>query len=405
MGQRVNCVRRMYDTVEIPLLPGAPFTSRIRSIKIAVENVRDPLTSEIPFKPNMYYDQVVDLRVVADIDAMLHLNARKTGTHKIQLIEAGKKCYGEIAETLSQVVDEHPELQAVGRIDACVDIADGPEVKWVVQSIRAKWSQWQAQHGTVRLEDAVGKQVNWSDMGKREVKTMYLGKRPNCFRVYDKLNERFRAWLLEKLRHERAVSRIVLQKALEAAPADNGVKAAVQADGKQTRDFYAKQLVCSGRYYAPFPEFEPWFRQQCSGPMQPFAEKMPKVLTRVERQMAAGRIPQTLNTLEKLFSKEALDFNPFDRFDFSRFESSTEIDLDNYSPMEFAAGMMFKQWLQDGMSYQHLYSFWDRKRNAKRMAVKFAPFIAAADSLQSSKLTPRELFEQYQNSLSRQMAA
>src|SRR5947209_3207554 len=108
----------MYDTVEIPLMPGAPFTDRIRSIKTGVENVRNQLESDIPFRSNLYYSQVVDLRKVEDIDAVLHLNARKTGTHKIQIIEAGRKCSGEIADTIAQIVTEHPDLQAVSRVDS-----------------------------------------------------------------------------------------------------------------------------------------------------------------------------------------------------------------------------------------------------------------------------------------------
>ena len=411
MSQRVEfCVRRMYDTLEIPLLPGAPFTTRIRSLKIAVENVRDPLTSEVPFKSNMYYSQVVDLRVAADIDAMLHLNARKTGTHKIQLIEAGKKCYGEISQTVSQIIEEHPDLQSVARVDAFADIADGPEVKWMVQSLRAKWAQWQAEFGTVQFEDALGKKMNWSDMGRAEVKTMYMGKRPNCFRVYDKLNERFRAWMLEKRRHERAVSRIVLEKALEAAPLDNGVKAAIHSDGKATRDFYAKQLVCSGRYYAPFPDFVSWFREQSSGPMQLFAEKMPKVLTRVERQMASGRVPEEMNSLEKLFSAAALDFNPFERLEFRDWATSTEIVLEDYtqSPAswtQFCLGMHLRDLVRDGMPYQRLYRLLNQKRNAERRLKQFAPFLAAVDDVNTAKIDAAGLRERYRESLFRQMAA
>lgn len=413
---------KMYDTVEIPLAPGERFSSRVAEIKSEVEfNVRDPLTSVVPFRSNPYYKQVVDLRQVAEIDAILHLNAKKTGTHKIQIVEAGKKCCGQIAATIASIVDTHPELLAVSRVDTCADVVDGPSVKWMAQSVRAKSAQWQAEFGQAELRDEEGKKFPWSEMGKREVQTMYIGKRPNCFRVYDKLAERFAAWTREKRQHERLASQIVLDKALEAAPRDNIVKASISAHGKQTRDFHARKLVCSGRHYFPFPSFEAWFAAQCVGPMtnvvqmclpgqeEPeqldLAPKLPKVLTRVERQMAAGRVPDPLNSIEKLFSKTALDFNPFARLEFSDFHARTEVDMSNYSPVEFAAGMQFKQWLQTGMSYQQLYAYWNMRRNAKAIAKKFAPFVAAANPSAEFSITASDLYDRYRNSVSRQLAA
>jgi hypothetical protein len=411
----------MYDTIEIPLAPGERFSSRIAEVKTEVEFSRDPLASIVPFRSNLYYKQVVDLRQVAEIDAILHLNAKKTRSHKIQIIEAGRKCFGEISDTIASIVDTHPELLAVSRVDACADLVDGPSVKWMAQSVRAKSAQWQAEFGRAELRDQQGKNIPWSEMGKREVQTVYIGKRPNCFRVYDKLSERFAKWQTEKRRHERLASQIVLDKALESAPASNVVKASISAHGKQTRDFHAKKLVCSGRHYFPFPSFETWFSAQCVGPMTNVVQmrlpgqeepeqidllpKLPKVLTRVERQMAAGRVPDDLNSFEKLFSRAALDFNPFARLEFSDFQSRTEIEMSDYSLVEFAAGLQFKQWLETGMSYQQLYAYWNQGRHAKAIAKKFAPFVAAANPPAEFSISSTDLFERYRASVSRQLAA
>lgn len=418
---------RMYDTLEIPLTPGQQFGERVAGMKREVElSVRDPLKSAVPFHTNLYYQQVVDLRRVADIDAILHLNAKRTGTHKIQIVEAGRKCQGQIANTISAIVDAHPELLSVSRVDSCADVVDGPSVKWVAQSVRARSAQWQAEFGVAELRDDHGQKVPWSEMGKREVQTMYLGKRPNCFRVYDKLAERQSAYYWEKRKHERLASQIVLEKALEAAPRDNGVKASISAFGNKIRDHHARKLMCSGRHYFPFPSFESWFADQCVGPMtnvvqmnpvqmrlpgeeQPqqlsLVPKLPSVLTRVERQMAAGRVPPQIDTFEKLFSKTALDFNPFERLDFSSFNAKTEVDMGNYSPVEFAAGMQFKHWLQTGMSYQQLYAYWNLRRNAKAIAKKFAPFVAAANPPTEFSISSADLFERYRSSITRQLAA
>jgi hypothetical protein len=398
----------VYDTVEIPLNPGAPFTDRIHSIKMAVEHVRDPLESDIPFRSNLYYSQVVDLRKVDDIDAVLHLNARKTGTHKIQIIEAGKKCMSEIAATVALIVNDLPKEHSVSRVDTCADVVEGPQVRWIAQTVRARSAQWQSQFGTVELKDQEGEVMQWSEMGKREVGTMYLGKRPNCFRVYDKLSERKQAWNRERRQHERLAAKVVAENVLgpdaEGKAVDVKYWALRYPTVKKFRSELEKQLKPSAVRMFTFPDFETWFREQCKGPQSNLIE-MPKVLTRVERQMGAGRIPERLNSFEKLFSKQALDFNPFDRLDFSSFDEDTKIDADDYSIVEFAAGLQFKRWLEEGMSYQHLFSLWNKKRNGKKMAKKFAPFVAAANPPNAATISSQELFEHYRDSLSRQMAA
>lgn len=414
-------------------MPGISFSDRISVVKAEVENASKchRLDPEIPFTETFYYGQVVDLRTIADIDAVLHLNAKKTGTHKIQILEAGRKCAGQIADTISQVVTDHPDLLAVSRVDTCADLVDGPKVCWMAQTVRARSAQWQAEFGLAELRDGDGRKVSWSEMGKREVQTMYIGKRPNCFRVYDKLAERRAAWRRQKRRHEKAAAGIVLDKSLEAAPDDNAAKLAIFWAGKQekfrpkekreARDACLKRLICSGRYYIPFPDFDTWFAAQCVGPLTHLVQmrlpgqeepeqldlipQLPAVVTRVERQMAAGRVPESLDTFEKLFSVGALDFNPFERLEFSSFNVESQIDMSDFSPVQFAAGLQFKHWLETGMSYQQLYAYWNTRRNAKAIAKVFAPFVAAANPAKVVSITSSELYECYRSSVSRQMAA
>lgn len=396
----------MYDTLEIPLSSSVSFSDRIWSFKHEVESVSDPLKSAIPYRLNLYYRQVVDLRHVADLDAILHLNAKKTGTHKIQIVEAGRKCQGQIADTISQIVNDHPNLLGVSRVDSCADLVDGPSVKWIAQSVRAKSTQWQAQIGSMEIYDDDARKLDWSAMGKREVNTMYWGKRPNCFRCYNKKAERLHVWNSERRRHERMARQIVVDKATEGIPEIRYTPEPFAT--RAMAEYYAfkkrKELLASGRYYLPFPDFDMWFTAQCVGPMANLAQ-MPKVLTRVERQMGAGRVPAQLDTVEKIFSKDALEFNPFARLEFSPFDVSTEVHLENYRPVEFAAGLQYKQWLQEGMPYQELWRIWDKSRNAKKIAKKFAPFVAAANPPEESTISPAELYEVYRNSVSRQMAA
>jgi hypothetical protein len=461
--------------VEVPLTPGVPFTDRIRSIKSAVEHVRNPIESAIPFSTNLYYSQVVDLRKLEDIDAVLHLNAKKTGTHKIQIVEAGKKCSGEIMDTVARIVDEHFNALDVSRVDTCADVIDGPHVRWIAQSVRARSSQWQSQFGSVGLRDDQNHRMQWSEMGRREVGTMYLGKRPNCFRVYDKLAERRQAWTRERRRHERLASNIVADATINGSSHNHTSSVTY----KEWRRGIEKQVTESGRNYFPFPGFEQWFADQCRGPQSNILE-MPNTLTRVERQMGAGRIPDRLNSFKKIFSKQALEFNPFERLDLSPFDVKKVLEFSangqilyrcspgekcyqcrhphsaddgcghvahlgycdcpftrssgeicngcshvhkgevrcdvaltdvcecegvSYSVVEYAAGFQFKQWLEEGMSYQQLYALWNRKRHGKKLAQKYAPFIAAANPEDAVTISSKELYENYRDSLSRQMAA
>jgi hypothetical protein len=412
----------MYDTLEIPLMPDVCFSDRIASLKREVE-FSDPLKSEIPFRSSLYYKQVVDLRRVADIDAILHLNAKKTGTHKIQIIEAGRKYQGQIADVVAQVIDKHPAQLGVSRVDSCVDIVDGPSIAWIAQSVRARYAQWQAEFGVLELHDEAGHEMAWSEMGKRAVQSMYLGKRPNCFRGYNKLAERFHAWKVEKGRHERMARQIVIEKATEGSPEFRYMPDAFAARAVESYRAVKrrKELLCSGRYYLPFPDFITCFVAQCTGPMDNIVQmrlpgqeepeqlnlvsQLPKVLTRLERQMAAGRVPPELDTFEKLFSKQVLDFNPFERLDFSPFSAQTQIDMQDYSAVEFAAGLQFKHWLQTGMTYQQLYAYWNTKHNAKAIADKFAPFVAAANPPKEVGISSADLYERYRSSVSRQLAA
>jgi hypothetical protein len=429
----------MYDTVEIPLMPSTSFLDRVVSLKTEVEmsSACHRINSEIPFTENFYYGQVVDLRKVLDVDAVLHLNAKKTGTHKIQIVEAGHKCQGQIAETISQIVTDHPEKLAVSRVDSCADVVDGPEVCWIAQTVRARSAQWQAEFGGAELRDERNYRVPWSEMGKREVQTMYIGKRPNCFRVYDKMAERRAAYRRELRRHERAASEICRDKGLEGG--HDMQKYPLQS--KEELRSLSKHFLPMARSFIPFPSFEMWFAEQCVGPLShlvqmssnviqmplpgqeepeqlPLIPKLPNVLTRVERQMAAGRVPESLDTFAKLFSESALDFNPFERLNFSSFDGTTQIvmkhrgkcdsdcvGLQHFSVVEFAAGQQFRQWLETGMTYQQLYAYWDISRNGKRTAKKFAPFVAAANPPNVVSITSSDLYELYRSSVKRQMAA
>ena len=379
------------------------FSKRILKLKSEVEMAarEHRVDSELPYSQNIYYGQVVDLRRVADvadIEAVLHLTAKKTGSHKVQIIEAGHKYAGGIADTLAKIVDDHPDSYGISRVDSCADFVDGPGVAWIAQATRVKGKRWQAEFGEGELHEDKGKKVSWSEMGNREVQTMYQGKRPNCYRIYNKRDERQQVWMREKRRHERLASQVVRNKALEGGRDERNYPLHNSAE---LRDL-DKHFVTGGRLYIPFPDFEPWLVAQSVGPSVNLAQ-LPKTWTRVERQMGAGRVPEALDTFKKIFLPKVLEFNPFECVEFSCCDVDTQIDPEDFSPVEFAAGLQFKQWLETGMSYRDLYAYLNRNYNGKAIVEKFSPFFAAASK--AASITASDLYERYRSSVSNQMAA
>ena len=393
----------MYDTLEIPLRPEAHFSERVCLLKKRVEKAaaEHRVDSELPYSQNIYYGQVIDLRRVADvgdIEAVLHLNAKKTGTHKIQILEAGHKYAGGIAETIAKIVDDHPDSYSISRVDSCADFLDGPGVAWIAQATRVKGKRWQAEFGEGELREDKGKKVPWSEMGNREVQTMYEGKRPNCHRVYDKRNERQQAWMREKRRHERLASQVVRNKALEGGRDERNYPLHSSAE---LRDL-DKHFASGGRLYIPFPDFEPWLVAQSVGPSVNLSQ-LPKTWTRVERQMGAGRVPEALDSFKKIFSPKVLTFNPFENVEFFSFNVDTQIDPEEFSPTELLAGIGVKHLLDTGTSWHELYGLLNRNYHGKEIALKLAPFIAAASK--AASITASDLYERYRSSVSNQMAA
>lgn len=421
----------VFDTLEIPLSPSVSFSKAVTEV---IDELRAPQPS-IPFQRNRHFNAVVDLREIKGIDAIVSFVSRTKGGHKIQLIEAGRKCQGEIADTVAACINDHPELQSVSRVDACANFADGPTIADVARATRVKSAQWQAEFGTVEMRDTGNKKMMWSEMGKRRLGTIYWGKQPNCVRAYDKLGERRVAYAKERRQHYREAFDVIANRVV-TFPMNFG-----EMPRQMKRGFEKLWRERPGEGPGggvPFPEFDEWFAMQCTGPMEGLVKRMrgqgelpgfgtveqmemaitvPQVLTRIERQMGAGRVPPQLDTFEKLFAN-AKDFNPFERIEFV-FTDDSEIRDGEFSPRDVLAGLMMRQLLSGQvfecpccnersvvppeMSYQQLIAFLNSKQNFKSKQVeKFAPFL---QGYKSRAITAAELFENYRETITRQLAA
>jgi hypothetical protein len=140
----------------------------------------------------------------------------------------------EVASQVIAVFDVNPWLVSIIRVDFAVDIA-GYSVEWFRRHARVSHKQFSSEYGSFRSEG-------------KEVETLYFGKRPNCFRVYDK---------------QRAIRRRYGRK----------------VDGEATH------------------------------PLDRHGDE--KIVTRVERQYGGGRIPSKITNLQKLRAN-CSGLNPFE---------------------------------------------------------------------------------------------
>src|SRR4051812_46126417 len=83
-----------------------------------------------PFRPSRFYRFVGDLRRDYSLDAILHLEY-KFGecTHKIEIIDAGKKTLREMEDVIAAVFEVDPSTLGLMRVDFAADI-EGIPVSW-----------------------------------------------------------------------------------------------------------------------------------------------------------------------------------------------------------------------------------------------------------------------------------
>jgi hypothetical protein len=133
------------------------------------------------FRPSVFYRYVVDLRPWGN-DAVLHFGSKHSSKrgHKLELLETGNKSFDDLLVEIESVFDVDPEDLGVMRVDLAVDI-DGVPISHFRHNARARHKQFSSQIGKLTVE--------FSEMGKIEVETLYFGKSPNCFRIYNKTGQ------------------------------------------------------------------------------------------------------------------------------------------------------------------------------------------------------------------------
>src|SRR5215472_14929135 len=195
----------MIDKIETMIERGTDFRGDLNELRRA--SPWDPYSSML--KPSKFYKAVADLRAIG-LDAILHIEQKRYGTHKVELIETGKKGMAEIHETLERIVNCDPGGCRLGRIDLAADVRDVP-LSWFRDHTYVQYKQFLCAH-------AKFVEAEMSEMGRKVYQTLYFGKRPSCIRIYDKTAERTAHYELWKKHEIRAAKRAWLKRIAQQDP-------------------------------------------------------------------------------------------------------------------------------------------------------------------------------------------
>lgn len=372
------------------------------------------------------YRAMVDLRPLGIAEAVLHLDKRHgESAHKIQMIGTGQFSMEEHIAHLESIVDTDPLRLEPMRTDLTVDMPNVP-VGWVMDHAAVYRKRFTAQLGK-----ADQGRDDFMAIGHREIETLYCGKRPNCYRVYNKTAERraayareTRGWFPREPQFKEWTARIEgaddINAKHEALCHEFGLDPRPRYQLPLGVDGEPRQLELSGAEI-----FDLWatahaaWEQKCAakGPKPTFEQfcglQESTVLTRFERQIGAQQVGKlTGKDGEPLFGslrdlrRNLAEFNPFAAVSFSRAGKPMPDlpDGSNYSATEYMAGLYYRERVQrDGRQVADAWvrsiSNGNGKKNLRRLAA-FAPPSADGVSISTGAL-----YERYRDAVSKQLAA
>jgi hypothetical protein len=286
------------------------------------------------FHPTPHYGLSGDLRPFG-IPAIAHLGCKhgERPDHKLELLDTGSQTLADMLGTAERVFRFDPLSAEVMRIDLAADVPNVP-VSFFESTVYARYKRSACDIGTMQR----------MRLGSAEVETVYVGRKPNCIRIYNK-------------------------------PAECMVQ--YQKLQRQLRN-----RVCA----LPFERI--------------FGFPPDSVLTRVERQIAGSRVPMQLATVADV-QRNAVGFNPFANLQLHA-RVTTLPKPDEYGLAAWLQGMKLRE-LRTQYGMHRLRKFINKysKGNAARVCEQFAPFFVV-DS--ESAITSERLYAIYQESIQKQLA-
>lgn len=322
----------MIDKLELRVPARTVYTAKFRELYSELRNGN----GKDPFHATRHYVAVADLRPYG-YELVLHAHCKhgKGGNHKLELMETGQKLFKDLVSEINRVFVVDPMQLQIMRIDLTADVVGVPV--WFFQdSLRAAFKQ---------VANDIEKAVQFSRLGRGEIQTLYLGSRPNCFRIYNKIAE--------------------LKKQYAAL---------------KRNETEEQQL----------PSFEELYGYPSEG----------LVLTRVERQFGGSRIPDELSTLRAL-KENATTFDPFASLEFLSC-NKPEPDPDAYDLMKFLAGLGLCHLIREhGMQRTRKFVNKQSRGNAARTFRELSDFLPRT----GTDFSIPDLTGLYRDSVQKQLAA
>jgi hypothetical protein len=317
----------MIDKLDTRVPGRTPYTYEFS--KVYVDLRRDP---KGPFRAAQHYSAVADLRPYG-YEAILHTHCKHgKGDHKIELIDTGIRNMDFMTHELRRIFSIlNTNDLGIMRVDFATDVPGVP-VSWFLSQARVKFK---------RFHNAITGGLEYQQLGQKGVQTIYFGKRPNCYRIYDKVAEYLHQY--QRL----------------------------------------KRHTPEG---ANLPTFESCYGVTANS-----------VLTRVERQIGGGRLPEQIRTIGKL-RRHAADFNPFSNLTLSQATRGPQ-PSDFRDRMQYM-GVMYARELIQQMGQQAFYQWLNVNRNAKRWWDRHGFWLG-----DSAGVTSPELYARFHDSVSKQLTA
>ncbi|HUO59486.1 MAG TPA: hypothetical protein VMU24_02385 [Candidatus Acidoferrales bacterium] len=415
------------DWLEVRLPEDVSFRPEVRDI------IHDDAKKH---RASEHYSAVIDLRKYDVADAMLHFAKRRgEHTHKLQLIGTGQSSFRQNVSDISNVVDCNPMRLQPMRTDLTVDVRDVP-MSWVHSHVKAKNKQFAASVSPdITPKEHSHDKETLLAMGTRGVQTLYIGKRPNCFRFYDKTAERLNAF--RKFTRGWHPTMPTMKRWLRDITAK-----------EQGAEFLEFERYCMERglnpdheldaawYQRTLPENEKILRRLQADIARKVLKIGPKptfedfcglhegdVITRFERMIGAQEVKRIhllgdpreiplFSSLNELRANVA-DFNPFEPIDFveagSPEPSLPEFSNGKYSLWDYAAGMFFRERIMtEGMQAvesrlkPHAKGHWD---DGVMRRLRDFGFLPPDGSAAQKVLDEASLYERYRDAVQKQLAA
>ena len=322
----------MIDKLELRIPCDAPFHPEFN--RLYSELRANPKID--PFRRSRHYELVGDLRPYGyDVILNMHYRWGKVGNHKLELVGTGQMSYARMINEIEEIFQIDAMRLGVMRVDLAADV-NGIPVGWFQERVKARHKQFIAEFGS----------AEFVEMGRGGIQTLYFGRRPNLFRIYDKV-----------------------------------------AEYKDQFQKMTRQLDSA----LPKPTFEQTYRIPEDG----------YVLTRVERQIGGGRVPEQLATVADL--RRAPDFRPFDALGIIT-GGEAEPNPDHYTFEHYCTGMYLRDLAQrHGMHVAIRFITRYSNRNTKWALEKYRDFLPQEH--EDEMVNTDYLNEVYRHSVTRQLAA